>query len=283
MPSNSQPANPTHGSTAIIRGNFNKMLMLKEKIGKVEKQMTEALAEVRETFKHSGNKGTSNENNFSDFVRQYLPRRFEIGNGEIIDSFGNRSGQADIVIVSDDHPFAFSPNRPGLFFIEGVLSVGEIKTVLTSQELKNTLNNSVLYKNLKMTHSKSSITITNNSDFKRYYEHPPFFLFCYESQLSLTTIKRLIEEFVMEKSIDNFKVIDGIFVLGKGWIINFGDGEGSFQFGTPDGNVFTDWVVKDSNSVLFDFFTYLSATMPKTIRFEPIIVNYLFTKDQIKI
>ncbi len=257
--------------------------MIKEKIGKVEKQMTEALAEVRETFKHSGNKGTSNENNFGDFVRQYLPRRLEIGNGEIIDSFGNRSGQADIVIVSEDHPFTFSTNRPGLFFIEGILSVGEIKTVLTSQELKNTLNNSVLYKNLKTTHGKGSMVHANESDLKRYYQHPPFFLFCYESQLSLTTIKQNIEEFVREKSLNNLKVIDGIFVLGIGWIINFDDGKGSFQFRAPDGNVFTDWVVKESDSVLFDFFSYLSVTMPKTIRFEPIIANYLFTKEQRKI
>lgn len=254
--------------------------MIKEKIGKVEKQMTEALAEVRETFKHSGNKGTSNENNFGDFVRQYLPRRLEIGNGEIIDSFGNRSGQADIVIVSEDHPFTFSPNRPGLFFIEGILSVGEIKTVLTSQELKNTLNNSVLYKNLKTTLGNGSMVHANDSDLKRYYEHPPFFLFCYESQLSLNTIKENIEAFVKEKSIDNLKVIDGIFVLGKGWIINFGDGKGAFQFRTNDGHVFTDWVVNESDSVLFDFFSYLSVTMPKTIRFEPIIANYLFSKEQ---
>ncbi len=254
--------------------------MIKEKIGKVEKQMIEALAEVRETFKHSGNKGTSNENSFGDFVRQYLPRRLEIGNGEIIDSFGNRSGQADIVIVSEDHPFTFNPNRPGLFFIEGISSIGEIKTVLTSQELKNTLNNSVLYKKLKITHGKGSMVHANKSDLERYYEHPPFFLFCYESQLSLSTIKKNIESYVTEKSIDNLQVIDGIFVLGKGWLINFGDGKGSFQFKALDGSVFTNWVIKESNSVLFDFFSYLSVTMPKTIRFEPIIANYLFSEDQ---
>lgn len=254
--------------------------MIKEKIAKVEKQMTEALAEVRETFKHSGNKGTSNENSFGDFVRQYLPRRLEIGNGEIIDSVGKRSGQADIIIVSEDHPFTFSINRPGLFFIEGILSVGEVKTVLTSQELKNTLNNAVLYKNLKTTHGKGSMVNANPSDLKRYYEHPPFFLFCYESQLSLETIKKNIETFVAENSIDNLTVIDAVFVLGKGWLINFGDGLGSFQFKTPDGKSLTDWVIQESNSVLFDLFGYLSVTMPKSIRFEPILANYLFSKDQ---
>jgi hypothetical protein len=254
--------------------------MIKDKIEKVEKQMTEALAGVRKTFRHSGNKGTSNENNFGDFVRQYLPRRLEIGNGEIIDSLGNRSGQADIIIVNEDHPFTFTPNRPGLFFIEGVLSVGEVKTVLTSQELKNTLTNSLLYKKLKMTHGKGTMVHANESDLKRYYKHPPFFLFCYESQLSLLTIKQNIENFVREQSIDNLQVMDAVFVLGKGWIINFGDGKGSFQFRTPEGNILTDWVIHESKSTLFDLFSYLSVTMPKTIRFEPILANYLFSKDQ---
>jgi hypothetical protein len=254
--------------------------MIKDKISKVEKQMVEGLAEIRETFKHSGNKGTSNENNFGDFVRRYLPRRLEVGNGEVIDSFGNRSGQADIVIVSEDHPFTFTPNKPGLFFIEGVLSVGEIKTVLTTQELRNTLINSLLYKGLKTTHSKGSMVHSTPSDFKRYYEHPPFFLFCYESQLSLETIKKNIDAFITENSIDNLKIVDAVFVLGKGSIINFGDGQGMFQFKMPDGKIATDWVIKNSESVLFDFFGYLSVTMPKTLRFEPILANYLFRSDQ---
>jgi len=167
--------------------------MLKQKIAKVEKQMRDALAEVRLTFKHSGNKGTSTEDFFIKFVRQYLPRRLEIGNGEIIDTEGNRSGQADVVILSEDHPFTFNPNKPGLFFIEGVLSVGEIKTTLTTKELRNTLKNSVSYKNLKMTHGQGSMVHANQSDLKRFYEHPPFFLFAFESQISLNTIRKNIE------------------------------------------------------------------------------------------
>jgi hypothetical protein len=254
--------------------------MIKGKIAKVENQMREALAEVRETFKHSGNKGTNIEHIFGDFARKYLPRRLEIGNGEIIDSFGNRSGQADIIIVNEDHPFTFTPNKPGLFFIEGILSVGEIKTTLTTQELKNTLKNSLLYKKLKTTHGKGSMFYANKSDKNRYYEHPPFFLFCYESQLTLPTIKTNIENFIAESSTDTLGIIDGVFVLDKGWLINFGDGKGAFKFRTPDGKNMDGWVMKKSNSVLFDLFSYISATMPKTIRFEPILVNYLFSKEQ---
>ena len=242
--------------------------------------MREALAEVRETFKHSGNKGTNTEDIFGQFVRYYLPRRLEIGNGEIIDSKGNRSGQTDIVIVNDDHPFTFTPNKPGLFFIEGISAVGEVKTTLTTQELKNTLDNSVRYKKLQMSRSKGSMVHSNESDLKRYYEHPPFFLFAYESQLSLDTIQKNIETFLTENSLNLTDSIDAVFVLDKGWSINFGDGQGSFQFKTTDGKSIEGWVTNVSDTVLFNFFGYISITMPKIIRFEPILANYLFDESQ---
>lgn len=252
--------------------------MLKNIIAKVENQMQEVLDEVRETFKHSGNKGTNTEYLFADFARKYLPRKLEIGNGEIIDSFGNRSGQTDIIIVSEDHPFTFTQNKPGLFFIEGILSVGEIKITLTSQELKNTLKNSMLYKKLKTTYGGEIVPASYNNS-KRYYDHPPFFLFCYESQLTLSTIKKNIESFIKEDLKDASGVIDGVFVLDKGWVINFGDGKEVFQLRTPNGNTMDGWVSKESDSVLFDLFSYISVTMPRIIRSKPILVNYLFSKE----
>lgn len=252
--------------------------MLKEKISKVDKQMRVALAEIRETFKHSGNKGTSTENIFSKFVRQYLPRRLEIGNGEIIDSFGNRSGQADIVIVNEDHPFTFIPDKPGLFFIEGVSAVGEIKTILTSQELINTLKNSVLYKKLKKANSTGSMVLSNQSDLKRYHEHPPFFLFAYESQVSLTSIFSSIEKFVTNNSHNNLAIIDAVFILDKGWLINFGDGKGALQFRrTTDGQSLEGWIFQESDAVLFNLFRYISITMPKEKRLQPILTHYFFS------
>jgi hypothetical protein len=57
---------------------------LKNKISLIEKQMKSRLEEITETFQHSGNKGTSLEAVFREFLLQYLPRRLDIGNGEIV-------------------------------------------------------------------------------------------------------------------------------------------------------------------------------------------------------
>jgi len=253
--------------------------MIKEIINTVEKQMQDSLAEVRKTFRHSGNKGANIEDIFAKFIRQYLPRKCEIGNGEIIDSIGNRSGQIDIIIVNDDHPFTFTQNKPGLFFIEGVMGIGEIKTILTSSELTNSLNNSILYRKLKIKHSKGSFIQATESDLKRYYEHPPFFLFAFESQISLNTIKQNIDDFITNNRLDQTDSIDGIFVLDKGWLINFGDGKGTFKFKTSLEESASGWIIHESKTLLFDLLCYLSATMPRIIRFEPILMHYIFSKD----
>jgi len=111
--------------------------MLRNILHSVEQQMSAQLSEIRAKFTQSGDKGTSIEDVFRTFLRQYLPRRLAIGHGEIIDRNSSRSGQTDVVVVNDDHPFTFTPDKPGIFFIEGVSAVGEVKTVLNSTHLNS--------------------------------------------------------------------------------------------------------------------------------------------------
>jgi hypothetical protein len=249
--------------------------MLKDKIDAVEAQMKAKLEEARATFTHPGDKGTSGEDSFRAFLRQYLSRRLEVGNGEIIDHKGRRSMQTDVVIVSEDHPFTFTPDLPGLFFIEGVCAAGEVKTNLTNTELRKALENSCQFKQLEMDPGKGTQAFANPSDLERFYKCPPCFLVAYESQLSLSRIQTGIEEFESKNSVEPNKLVDAVFVLGQGWLINFGDGEGSFQFRTPEGIPLGGWHWQNSDSVLFYLLGWLSAVMPRMIRFEPILPKYM--------
>jgi transposase len=88
----------------------------KEQINAVELQMQARLAEIRQRLHHRGNKGASVEAVVREFLREYLPRRFDVGHGEIVDQQGQRSPQTDVVIVNEDHPGTFTHNEPGLFF-----------------------------------------------------------------------------------------------------------------------------------------------------------------------
>lgn len=249
--------------------------MLKDMMAAVELQMKAKLNEIRATFAQSGDKGSSVEDSFREFLRKYLPRRLEIGQGEIIDSRGERSKQTDIVIVSEDHPFTFTPELPGLFFVDGVCAAGEVKTVLTSQELDVVLQNSCQFKRLKIEAGKGTMIHANPSDIKRFYECPPWFLVAFESQLTLPNILTEIDRFVNRTKVRADKLVDAVFILDRGWLINFGDGEGSLQFRTPEGTSVGGWMWKESNSVLFDLLGWLSIVMPRMVRFEPILARYI--------
>jgi hypothetical protein len=237
------------------------------------RQMAAQLAEARAKFEHKGDRGSAGaEAPFRSFLQEYLPRDMSVGQGEVIDTAGNRSGQVDVVITAADHPFLFRSDAPGLFLIEGIAAAGEMKTVLTSGELKKALDNAVRFKRLKPAHIQGSLINANESDIARFYDSRPYFLFAFESQLTLGTVLKKVTEFEADAG---GTVLDGVFLLDRGWAINFGDGQGSFRFGTPDGPSVNGWVIQDVDEVLFDFLVWVSAVIPRIIRFQPIIQLYL--------
>jgi len=60
--------------------------MLKGKIAAVEAQMKARPDELRSTFTCAGDKGVKIEDIFRKFLREYLPRRLEVGVGEVVDT-----------------------------------------------------------------------------------------------------------------------------------------------------------------------------------------------------
>src|SRR5690349_716990 len=58
---------------------------------------------------HAVERGTANENALRNLLVKFLPKRYNIGSGIIIDKEGNHSKQVDIIIYdSDFHPELFS-------------------------------------------------------------------------------------------------------------------------------------------------------------------------------
>lgn len=56
-----------------------------------------------QTITHPGTQGTVNENYFINVLKKYLPRRYEVDTGIVIDSKGKCSNQIDVVIF--DHQY----------------------------------------------------------------------------------------------------------------------------------------------------------------------------------
>lgn len=251
------------------------MSVVEEEFERLEKQMRNELAKARARFAHAGDKGTAAEHSFRSVIRKYLPRRLAVGHGEVIDTHDNRSGQTDVVIVNEDHPFTFTEDLPGLFFAEGVVGAGEVKSVLTTHHLNSTITNSRKFKALKPNPGKgATVRLAHETDF-RYINSPPFFLFAYESDLSLATIHgRLAQEKDAETGEPLTDLVDAVFVLGKGWLINFGSGKESFHFRTPGGEPLSGWQRKDSGKALQPLMEWLSFVNPRVERRLPILTMY---------
>jgi hypothetical protein len=196
---------------------------LRSKFNRVECQMMEKLEEIRATFHHKGIKGGEVEACVREFLQRYLPRRFQVGEGEIIDTAGQRSAQTDVVIADEHHPFTFTEHESGLFFVEGVTAAGEVKSVLTSTDFDRSIDNSKVFKSLSLSPRYSYSSYACDADVRRFFTKPPWFLLAFESQLSLTTInQKLRKRATVENEVN--QMVDAVFVLGQGWVINFGDG-----------------------------------------------------------
>jgi hypothetical protein len=153
--------------------------------------------------------------------------------------------------------------------MEGVFAVGEVKSILTSQELEKTVANALKFRELKSTPRGMTILLRsmNESYDERFVGNPPYFLFAFESQLTRETIvKRLVTQ--------NKHSIDAVFILNQGVILDLGDGKGDLQVVKPDGTTFSGWHDIGGANILACLLLWLSG-MPDVQHQGSILSKYL--------
>jgi len=107
--------------------NFSLEAMLKAS----EKRMRDDLA--GRLIPHPAELGTVREEVIRQFLRAYLPKRFEVSTGFVFDSAGNVSKQLDIVIANSLICPRFETSGGKRFFpCESVVAVGQVKSSLTA-------------------------------------------------------------------------------------------------------------------------------------------------------
>lgn len=104
---------------------------------------------------HKGERGLANEKSLSNLLVKFLPKRYSIGTGIIIDKHGNSSKQVDIIIYdSDFHPELFSQGAAAsLYPVDVVYMTIEIKTTMTKDSMNDAIENVVSVKRLKFIES----------------------------------------------------------------------------------------------------------------------------------
>jgi hypothetical protein len=251
---------------------------LKKKFAFIQEQFRSKLNEIRDTLEHKSSKGSNVEQIIREFITTYLPAYNRIGQGEIIDTDGNTTSQLDVIMTNEFHPNINDLSQPSLYFIEGVACAGEVKSILSSKDLDTILKNCLRYKELNLHISRTMIIHSNDSDMKRFIEKRPYFLFAFESQLTIETIAEKVTEYNTLNCPNIWQQIDAIFLLDRGSLINCGDGKGSLQLRDTQGKSIPGYTMIPINqypNVLFDFVTWLSMVVKKFTLHENILSYYL--------
>ena len=61
---------------------------------------------------HAGEKGRANENALINLIVKFLPKRYNVGSGIIIDKEGNRSKQIDVIFFGFDSECRLRTGNP---------------------------------------------------------------------------------------------------------------------------------------------------------------------------
>ncbi|POA58383.1 DUF6602 domain-containing protein [Pseudomonas sp. GW531-R1] len=101
---------------------------MKESFVDVQVELAIKLKRAAQSISHAGTHGAVNEDHWIDIFRSYLPNRYAVATGLVIDSLGNRSDQIDIVIF-DRHftPTLLDQQNHRYIPVEAVYAVFESK------------------------------------------------------------------------------------------------------------------------------------------------------------
>jgi hypothetical protein len=108
-----------------------------------------ALANGFGDLEHEGVKGVLRESLIESFLEPLLMPPYRAGTGVIIDCKGRQSGQCDIIIWDDSifRPL-YSARGAGIYFIESVVAVLEVKSTLTRDSFRQAIQRSREFKDM---------------------------------------------------------------------------------------------------------------------------------------
>lgn len=207
---------------------FDSSFPLHELMESVASKMQADFDGITSQFQHKSTKGTAREKIVHHFLAEYLPESIELGTGEIVDTFGNRSSQTDLIIFDRLRcPKIFQTEDLRIYPVEGVLAAIEVKTKLD----KSTLEESVLnIQNAKKLQKAAFYPTGNIVDswvlYGIKYDYFPMmgYIFAFKS-IQLESLGQRLDEINLENEIPPEHQVDAICLLDKG-IIAHSNNEG---------------------------------------------------------
>lgn len=103
----------------------------------MQKEMLQKLETGAGAVVHPGTKGENTESNWISWFQEYLPNRYKVDKGIVIDSTGKQSEQIDLIIYDAQYSYlVFRQNETLLVPAESVYAVFEVKQNLNKQRIE---------------------------------------------------------------------------------------------------------------------------------------------------
>lgn len=104
-----------------------------------QEEMLSALTANRRVMPHEGEKGAAAELRWRDMLAAYLPRRYSVSTGFVIDHKNGISGQIDVIIHDAQYsPFLFQAGTSCFVPAESVYAIFDVKQEISKETLKQT-------------------------------------------------------------------------------------------------------------------------------------------------
>lgn len=158
---------------------------------KIFHQLNETLLEKMkqsEIMDHNLEKGLGNEQIFRDLLSDFLPDRYGVAKGKIVNSQGEMSKQCDVIIYD-------RMNCPKLFIDNNQNQILPIEGIYCVIEIKTTINRTILdsaFKNLLSTHQLINRRMDMSTNDHLYICPPEFIIFAYNDN---RPVEKLVRDF----------------------------------------------------------------------------------------
>jgi hypothetical protein len=119
------------------RSSIDGRKFLREALALEQSVLTSQLKLSFQSITHSGTMGEVNEQHFIGMLRSYLPKRYGVDKGFVIDSNGKTSDQIDIIIYDPQYtPPLLDQQDHRYVLAESVYGILEVKPAINSEHLQ---------------------------------------------------------------------------------------------------------------------------------------------------
>ncbi|MFH1523624.1 MAG: DUF6602 domain-containing protein [Chloroflexota bacterium] len=108
----------------------------------IQSQLNVEVNSINKLFHHQGLKGQGNEDAIRNLVTKFIPKKYGVGSGIVIDQHGTVSKQSDIIIFDNhNYPELLSLTPVHMYPVDLVYATIEIKTTLDSKKSREAIEN----------------------------------------------------------------------------------------------------------------------------------------------